>query len=427
VERRFAFPDLSLISSRFQDNLRTACLRTSFELYICVVEVERLNASPIGRLVPILGPDPATQEIVEGRAFLPEDLPADLTLSTGTWMTINTATAALARLDGAARLMPRPELLRRPALRREAQSTSALEGTYAPFGDVLAADQEDRIHMSAEVREILNFESVAELAFSWPEERPISLGMLGDLQRTLVRGTAGELGDAGGLRDRIVVIGRRGGSFDDARFIPPPPGDQLRAGVESLLRWIDNPPELPTVVQAAMTHYQFECLHPYSDGNGRLGRLLVIVQLLRGAVIREPLLVVSPWFEQRRDDYQAALLDLSLTGDWDSWIAFFAEGVAASATESQRKVERLVALQEELRSVVQAAGKRGASERLAADLVGYPYVSRSTVASRYGLSGQGAINAINTLVDLNVLQPSDMTDSRGARYYVAPQVMRAIS
>ncbi len=381
----------------------------------------------MGRLVPILGPDPATHEIVEGQAFLPGELPTGLTLSTATWTTINRATAALARLDGAARLIPRPSLLRRPALRREAQSTSALEGTYAPFADVLAADQDDDVHMTAELREILNFESTAELAFSWPEERPISLGMLGDLQRTLVRGTAGELSDAGGLRDRIVVIGRRGGGFDDARFVPPPPGDQLRAGVEGLLAWVNNPPSLPTVVQAAMTHYQFECLHPYSDGNGRLGRLLVIVQLLRGAVIREPLLVVSPWFEQRRDEYQEALLELSLSGDWNTWIAFFAEGVAAAATESQEKVERLVALQEQLRLVVQKAGKRGASERLAADLVGYPYVSRTTVVSRYGLSGQGAINAINTLVQLDVLEPSSLTDSRGARYYLAPQVMRAIS
>lgn len=381
----------------------------------------------MGRLVPILGPDPATHEIVKGQAFLPAVLPNRLTLSTATWMTINTATAALARLDGAARLIPRPALLRRPALRREAQSTSALEGTYAPFADVWAADQEDRVHMTAELREILNFESMAELAFSWPEERQVSLGMLGDLQRTLVRGTAGELSDAGGLRDRIVVIGRRGGGFDDARFVPPPPGDQLRAGVEGLLAWINDPPSLPTVVQAAMTHYQFECLHPYSDGNGRLGRLLVIVQLLRGAVIREPLLVVSPWFEQRRDEYQAALLDLSLSGDWDAWIAFFAEGVAASATESQQKVERLVLLQEKLRSTVQNAGKRGAAERLAADLVGYPYVSRSTVVNRYGLSGQGAVNAINTLVKLGVLESSPLTDSRGGRFYAAPAVLRAVS
>jgi Fic family protein len=390
------------------------------------MDLERLDRSPIGRLIPILGPDPVSHEIVEGQAFLPASLPDDVTLSTGTWNAVNAATAALARLDGAARLIPSPGLLRRPTLRREAQSTSALEGTFAPFADVLAADEHDQGNLTAELREVLNFERMAELAFSWPEDRPLTLGMLGELQRTLVRGTAGELSDAGGLRDRIVVIGARGRGFDEARFIPPPDGDQLRAEVEKLLTWIEEPPELPTVVQAAMVHYQFETLHPYSDGNGRLGRLLVIVQLLRGALIREPLLVVSPWFEQRRAAYQDGLLELSCSGIWDDWIAFFARGVAASATESQLKVETLVALQDALLSRVQAAGKRGVSERLAADLVGIPYLTRADVAKRYGLSGQGAINVINTLVELGILRDAGFLQ-RGARVYMAPEVVRAVS
>jgi Fic family protein len=363
--------------------------------------------------------------VVEGQAFLPDPLPRDVTLSTATWTTINAATAALARLDGAARLIPSPALLRRPALRREAQSTSALEGTYAPFAEVLAADRDDTEGMSPELREVLNFEVTAELAFSWPEERPLTLGMLGELQQTLVRATAGELSDAGGLRDRIVVIGAPGRHLDEARFVPPPPGDQLRAGLEALLDWIEDPPKVPTVVQAAMAHYQFECLHPYSDGNGRIGRLLIIMQLLRGTVIREPLLVVSPWFEQRRERYQDALLELSRGGDWDSWIAFFAEGVAASATESQEKVESLVALQSELRARVQTAGKRGSAEQLAADLVGRPFVSRPDVAALYNLSGQGAVNAIRTLVSLGILEPA-YRSSRGTQIYRAPRVLNVL-
>jgi Fic family protein len=390
------------------------------------MDLEGLAASPIGALVPVLGPDPATREIVEGLAYLPNSLPRDITLSTETWTIVNAATAALARLDGAARLIPRPELLRRQALRREAQSTSALEGTYAPFADVLAAERDDERHMTSELREVLNFEAMAELAFSWPEERPLTLSLLGELQRCLVKGTAGELSDAGGLRDRIVVIGARGRRLEDARFVPPPPGDQLRAGVDELLAWMQKPPSLPTVVLAAMTHYQFETLHPYSDGNGRLGRLLVIVQLLRGALIREPLLVVSPWFEQRRERYQDGLLVLSRDGNWDAWIAFFAEGVATSATESQAKVEALVALQSDLRERVQTAGRRGAAERLAADLVGQPFVSSPLVANRYNLSGQGAINAIRSLVEIGILELAPYRNGRGAQTYRAPAVLEIL-
>ena len=155
------------------------------------MDLERLARSPVGRLVPIIGPDPTTHEMVDGHAFLPAPLPRDLTLSTGTWTTVTSATAALARLDGAARLIPNPKLLRRPTLRREAQSTSALEGTYAPLADVLAAEHDDRVNMTAELREVLNFETTAELAFSWPEDRPLTLGMLGELQGALVGGTAG--------------------------------------------------------------------------------------------------------------------------------------------------------------------------------------------------------------------------------------------
>lgn len=391
------------------------------------MDTERLGRSPIGRLVPIVGPDPASQEMVRGEAFLPDRLPAELTLSTATWNKVSAASAALARLDGSARLIPNPALLRRPALRREAQSTSALEGTYAPFTDVLAADREDVRNLTAELIEVLNFEDMAELAFSWPEERSLTLGMLGELQSTLVRGTASELADAGGLRDRIVVIGSPGRPLEEARFVPPPPGDQLRAEVEALLAWIASPPDLPQVVQAALAHYQFETLHPYSDGNGRLGRLLVIMQLLRGALIREPLLVVSPWFERRRAQYQDELLTLSYEGEWDRWIAFFAEGVIASASASQQKVDDLVDLQRRLRERVQRAGRSGAAERIAADLVGTPYLTNRDVANRYGLSRPGALFAITTLAELGILIDTGSTDSRGGHIHMAPEVVRIVA
>ena len=391
------------------------------------MESERLERSPIGQVVPILAPDPQTQEIVEGQAFLPAPLPRDVLLSTRTWTAITRASAALARLDGAARLIPDPHLLRRPALRREAQSTSALEGTFAPFAEVMAADVGEEGPRSLELREILNFERTAELAFSWPEERKLTLALLNELQAMLVRGTRGELSDAGSLRDRVVVIGSRGRGFTDARFVPPPHGDQLRAGVEDLLQWVDDPPELPIVVQTALTHYQFETLHPYSDGNGRIGRLLIVVQLLRGALIREPLLVVSPWFEQRRERYQDHLLELSCTGEWDPWVAFFAEGVASSAVESQRKVEGLVALQQELRGRVQAAGKRGAAERLAGDLIGLPFVSARDVSQRYGLSRQASFSVVKTLVELSILEPTTLRTRHGAVRYLAPEVMEILS
>lgn len=385
----------------------------------------RLANSPIGRLVPITVPDPITREALPGSAYLPDPLPREVTLSTETWTAVNRATAALARLDGAAGQIPNPELLRQPATRREAQSTSALEGTYAPLSDVLAADEEQK-DLSAALREVLNFEQIAEAAFSWPDDRRITVTMINELQHRLVRGTATEYSDAGDIRDRLVVIGARGRGLEDVRFIPPPPGDQLRAGVEQLLDWINDPPPVPTVVRAALAHYQFETLHPYSDGNGRIGRLLVIVDLLRGELIREPLLVVSPWFEARRAQYQDELLELSCTGDWNRWVGFFAEGVADSADRSRTKVEALIDLQDRLRDRVREAGRRGAAEHLAADLVGIPFVSRPMVARRYELSNQGAGNAIDVLEELGMLQRTGRRVN-GAEEFVAPEVVALIS
>ena len=129
------------------------------------------------------------------------------------------------------------------------------------------------------------------------------------------QGTPGDYTDAGAVRDRQVLIGARNSAITEARFIPPPPGDQLDAGFRQSVDWINNPPEdLPPVVHAALAHYQFETLHPFSDGNGRIGRLVIALQLMRQQVLGEPLLVVSPWFEARRDEYQDGLLRLSSRG-----------------------------------------------------------------------------------------------------------------
>ena len=363
---------------------------------------------------------------MSGPAFLPAPLPRDLSLSTDTWNAVNQATGALARLDGTGKLIPVPALLRRPTLRLEAQSTSALEGTYAPFVDVLAADAEDQRALSAEIREVLNFVAAAEMAFAWPEDRRVTVSMLGALQKLLVRGTASELSDSGGIRDRFVVIGSPGQGLDDARFIPPPPGDQLRAGFENLLDWVSSPPELPAVVIAAMTHYQFETLHPFSDGNGRLGRLFVIVQLIRGWTIREPLLVVSPWFEARRQEYQDRLLELSCTGDWDPWIRFFSEGVAASALKSRTKVERLLEIREQFVERVRVSGKRGTAERLAADLIGTPFLTVRNVAERYEISQPAARQAVLSLCKIEVLGTSELRAAYNAQLYVAREVLEVL-
>lgn len=254
------------------------------------------------------------------------------------------------------------------------------------------------------VLEILNYVVAAQLAFGWVEDRPLTSGLMGELQRTLVQGTAGEHTDAGGLRDRQVFIGPTDAPITDARFVPAPHGDQLKVVFEAWIAWVNRRDvPLPPIVQAGLAHYQFETLHPYSDGNGRIGRLAIVLQLIRLGVLRDPILVVSPWFEARRVAYQDALLALTITGDWDAWIAFFATGVEAAADTTHRRVNGLLTWREDALRRVRGVRAAGLAERLAADLIGLPVLRASQVADRYGVTHQAAMNALRRLEHLGLL------------------------
>jgi Fic family protein len=385
------------------------------------MDLDALGGSPIGRLVPISGTDGRTGRAYATHAYLANPLPGSIELTSATWTVVAQAEADLARLDQAAQQLPDPTVLRHPSLRREAQSTSALEGTFAPFQEVLESDIGDRARLSGEIQEILNYVVAAEEAFEWIEERPLTTGLIGELQRTLVEGTPGEHDDAGRVRNRQVVIGPRDTAIEDARFIPPPPGDQLEAGFQQWVDWVNNPPDtIPPVVQAALAHYQFETLHPFSDGNGRIGRLLIVLQLMHQRRLDDAILIVSPWFEARRTEYQNGLLALSRSGDWDTWVRFFATGVGASANAALDRVRSLREWRDATTSRVRGARAFGTAERIAADLIGKPVLTASQAADWYEVSHQAAMNALRRLAELGVVQEH----RRGSRIlFAAPEVV----
>lgn len=368
------------------------------------MDIKAIEDSPIGRLVPIAGFDGRTGSEFAHQAFLPEPLPLEIELPAKTWTTVARAEAALGRLDEASQQVPEPRLLRQAALRREAQSTSALEGTFAPFEEVMEPEVADRSSRSVEVWEILNYVAAAEEGFAWISSRPVTTRLIAELQRILVAGTPGEFSDAGHLRDRQVVVGSPGATVGEARFVPVPPGDQLQAGVDQLVEWIQGcPPSLSPVVRAALGHYQFETLHPFSDGNGRIGRLVIVLQLMRDGVLREPILVVSPWFEARRLEYQDHLLGLSRDGDWGPWVEFFAAGVAEAADAFRLRIESLLGWRDEVLEQVRQAGVVGVAERVAGELIGSPVLTASRVARAHDVSHQAAMNALRRLAGIGLV------------------------
>jgi Fic family protein len=387
------------------------------------VDLEALASSPVGRLVAINGVDGRTGKTYNHKAFLPDLLPADLELEQETYRAVTEATAAVARLDEAACRLPNPSLLARPAIRREAVSTSALEGTYAAFTDVLEGELLGEGDRTAAVAEVVNYVKAAEHAFSWIESYPISLGLLGDLQKTLVAGTRGETSDAGRIRKIQVYIGG-GGTIETARFVPPPPGDQLQAGIEAWLEWINRDDKFPLMVKMALGHYQFETLHPFADGNGRLGRLVCVLQLGWRRELRVPVLNLSPWLEQHRTTYQDHLLRCSTTGQFDEWIRFFCQAVHAQSIGAIEKIDALHAWKEETVGRLKSAKVRGVAVNIAADLIGYPVITPTLAAKIHKVTYQAANSAIKRLADLGILQ--ERTGRPYARLFAAPGVLRII-
>lgn len=394
--------------------------------------MKSLRHSPIGAVATITGHDARFGEDYETESFIPHDLPTQIDLPGPVWMKVTHAASELGRLDAAAQLIPRPELIARVATRREAIGTSALEGTFADLADLFAAeiapDPDNSSQIPPNVREVMNYTRAADLAYTWVEDRPITLGLLSALQAEIVRGTSSDGPEAGAIRNTQVFIGAKNRRVSEARFVPPPPGDQLKAMLESWVAWLTEPAateHIQLIARVAIAHYHFEVLHPFTDGNGRLGRLIAVLQLLREGALRSPVLALSPWLEERADQYRDNLFDVSDTGDWAPWIEFFAEAVAAEASSGHDRIMRLLALKEELGDAVRIARPRARlAVEIAEDLIAYPILTVAGAQRRNGRSNQANRNAIHLLVELGILVA--FNEERYDRAYWSPRVLQVI-
>lgn len=389
------------------------------------MDLDALRRSPVGGLVPISGNDRRWGDYAYF-AFLPSPLPVSIPLEEETSARVADAAMAVGRLDSTAEQLPNPQLLVRPALAREAVSTSALEGTYAPISEVLEGEIVGRGALSPSGREVLNYMEAAFEGIRLLRERPISLNMLTQLQAILVRGTRGDSYDAGHLRQRQVYIGPEDQPIEHARFVPPPPGDELRDGTAAWERWIHADTATHLIVRIAVGHYQFETLHPFSDGNGRLGRLIVALQLVEEGVMKHPLLTISEWLEPRKDEYKDGLLRVSVTGDYDSWVRFFCEGIKAEAEIAVGRINRLLKVKDDLVSLVRSSGSRaGTAISVAEQLIGFPVLDIPWVARQHHVSYPAAKDAVEKLVGLGLLAKAGTRRGRGRprQLFACPAVM----
>lgn len=393
---------------------------------------EMFTEKKTGSLQTLSGEYPSRYGLIryETCAFTPDPLGDDYPkISQRTSGAITRASMALARLSELGEGIPNPDLLRRPTMRREAQSTSALEGTYERLETVLAQDYEpgdDKTGWSESLIEVFNYLDAADHGIaSMQEGRSVTVSLIRELQQLLVRNTASDNPQAGEIRNSQVFIGSPTRKIEDARFVPMPPGPALDLAVRGLVDWWNsrNEPGL-TVLDMAMFHYQFETLHPFTDGNGRIGRLLILLQMMSRGLLSQPLLSVSPWLEQRRPEYRDRMLAVSTHGDWENWILFFCQGIEESCEDALLRVKRLNYIRERYRDVIIAHRYGGAALDIAMLLIGQPYVTVPLLKQRLKKSDSAIRNALGRLQSLGIVSVERL---RGSSVYVADDVLYAVS
>lgn len=384
------------------------------------MQVDRFGIAATGRLVPITVDEGGRR--VDHVAFVPDPLPATFDLAARTWSTAADAAHRIGRLDALAKeLLPNPMLVARPTIRREAVSTSALEGTFAPAAEVLSSEIDEELPRSQAVTEVINFIHAAEHAIERRATLPISTRLACELQRILVVGTPSEDWQAGQVRQTQVIIGPyKGCSILKASYIPPPPGDLLTEGLSAWEKWIHAGGDLHAVVRVAAGHYQFEALHAFTDGNGRIGRLIAILQLIDYGLLTEPLINLSPYFEGRSDQYRYLLREVSTRGAWDEWISFFCNAISEQAVDAESRIRALLAWRDNTLAMLRAKRVKGVAIAVTEKLIEHPTVTVKNIADSHHVSAQAANNAVTRLVGLGVL--SEITGRSYNRVFSAPAV-----
>lgn len=356
-------------------------------------------------------------------AFVPAAAPRRLSLSDEVVKLLDEATGAVHRLGGVGRLIPNPHLLIGPHLRLEAVLSSRIEGTKTDVGQLLRfeAGHVPSPDAADDATEVTNYIVAMEHGLTCVRGGfPISVRLFREMHELLLQGARGQHRRPGELRKSPVWLG--GATLDAAVFVPPPP-DEMHDALSDLEKFL-NETNLPLLVQLAIAHYQFEVIHPFLDGNGRIGRLMIPLMLVLRDALPQPLLYLSAFFEQHRSEYYDHLLITSQRGDLMPWIAFFLRGVRQQARDSEERTVRLVELQHQLRNQLLDEGRPNSVIRLAEQLFATPVVTAARVEAMVDVTRPTAQAAIDALVERGDL--TEITGRTRGRVYEAGAIFEAV-
>lgn len=357
-------------------------------------------------------------------AFIPNALPPELSYTLELTGLLSEADRALGQLAGVGRLLPNPHLLVAPYIRREAVLSSRIEGTQASLGDLFffeAAPAEPP--RTPDVREVYNYVRALEYGLVKLKDLPLSLRLVREIHARLMEGVRGAHATPGEFRRTQNWIGPPGCTLEGATFVPPP----VREMEEALGAWekyLYSEPVEPPLVLCALMHYQFEAIHPFVDGNGRVGRLLITFFLCERGYLPQPLLYLSAFFERYRDEYYRRLLAVSQEGDWPGWIAFFLRGVSQQAADAVETAQRILDLQSAYRHRIQGRRSPGPTLRILDDLFVNPYVTITAAQRKCRVNFHTAQAAIDLLIEANILR--EVTGRQRNRIYCAEELLRTI-
>jgi Fic family protein len=356
-------------------------------------------------------------------AFVPCSLPPSLDLGP-LLRQLSQADHALGRLAGLSRGLPKPQLLMAPFLRREAVLSSRIEGTLTSLSDLLLFEAAPELEPAEpDVREVSNYLRALDYALAPQRELPLSLRLIREIHRLLMTGVRGNSVAPGEFRTIQNFIGPATADEAGATMVPPPV-PEMHAALDAFEKYLHQPSDLPPLVRLALVHYQFEAIHPFLDGNGRVGRLLITVMLCEEGLLDQPLLYLSAFFERRKAEYYRRLLAVSQRGEFEAWIGYVLEGVATEAGDVIRRADLLYALREEYRDRLKS--QRASSLWALVDLLfEKPAVMATTVMKRLDITHRSAMQALTKLEALGVV--SEPLTRKRNRIFLAHDIQRVLA
>lgn len=356
--------------------------------------------------------------------FVPHPLPPKFEFDLQTIRLLSEANRGLGELAGVGQTLPNPHLVIGPFLRREAIFSSRIEGTTATAEELLLFEalptEEPR---TPDAREVANYVKALEYGLQRLKNLPVSLRLIRELHGVLLKGVRGQDRNPGEFRRSQNIIGQRGQRIELARYVPPPV-PEMQQGLDEFERFLHTPSDLPFLVQLALIHYQFEAIHPFMDGNGRIGRLLITLLLCERGLLKEPLLYLSAYFDRYRDAYVDHLLHVSQAATWTDWIQFFLQGVAEQSEDAVRRSQKLLALWQNYRGRFQTARSSALLLKLVDALFAYPATWIARARKQLGVTHRSAQLNVEKLVAAGIL--AERTGRQRNRVYLAPEILAII-